>query len=152
MAHFKLNEADEKFLTLPQGATLIFAGTTGTETWIERERDTVVRITMKSVALATSNAGTLKACIEVAGAAAKGQDGPSPVEAQLRVSQSVQVLVKAGERMSFKAYPTASEAQVLRTVVWTSDVDPDHAREAQPRAAANGETTKPQGIPQSVAH
>ena len=60
MAHFKMNEADEKFLSLPQDATLIFAGTSGTETWIERERDTIVRIFLKSVAIATSDSGSAR--------------------------------------------------------------------------------------------
>lgn len=153
MAHFKLNDVDEKFLILPQGATLIFAGTSGTETWIERERDTVVRISVKSVAVATSGDGALEACIEIAGASAKGKDGPAPIETQLRVSQSVQVLVKAGERLAFKAYPTASNAQLLRTIVWTSDLE--RAAEAPQHASSNGEATKAnpqQANSQSVAH
>ena len=144
MAHFKLNDVDEKFLNVPEGATLIFAGTSGTETWIERETDTVVRISVKSVAVATSENGALEACIEIAGATAKGQDGPAPIETQLRVSQSVQVLVKAGQRISFKAYPSASNAQLLRTVVWASDLE--HRPDA--RSAQNAEP--PQPAPQSA--
>ena len=35
--------------------------------------------------------------------------------------QSVQVVVKQGERLNFKAYPTATGAKVLRTVVYTAD-------------------------------
>lgn len=143
MAQFKLNETDEKFLALPEGAALMFAGTSGTETWIERERDTVVRIAVKSVAVATSGGGTLQASIEMAGAAAKGQDGPAPVESLLRVSQSVQVLVKAGQRLSFKAYPTASDALLLRTVVWAADLE--HRPDARP--APNAESAKPAPAP-----
>jgi hypothetical protein len=146
MAHFKLNEEAEKFLSVPEGATLIFAGTDGTETWIERKRDTIVRISMKSVAVALSDAGVLQACIEIGGASAKGLDGPLPIEAQLRVSQSVQVLVKAGERLAFKAYPTTREAQLQRTVVWTSDFEqePEHRADDPRRALANAGSPDPQ--------
>jgi hypothetical protein len=152
MAHFILDEDDEKFLNPPQGATLIFAGTSGTESWIEREMDTVVRISMKSVAVATSDTGALQACIEIGGASAKGQDGPSPIESQLRVSQSVQVLVRAGERLAFKAYPNASDAQLLRTIVWSSDLEREHRPEAPSRSSPNTESSTPQAAPQSVAH
>jgi hypothetical protein len=37
----------------------------------------------------------------------------------------VQVLVKGGERIAFKDYPTAENAQILRTVVWASDLKSD---------------------------
>jgi len=114
MARYKLNEADDGFLKLPEGAALISAGSSGTETWIERDRDMVVHIAVKSVAMATANGGTLEVCIEMGGESAKGQDGPAPLEAQLRASQSVQVLVKAGERLAFKAYPVATNAEVLK--------------------------------------
>jgi len=138
MAHFKLNETDETFLKIPQDGTVIFSGTTGTDTWIERQNDTVVRISIKAAAIATSDGGILEACIEIGGAAAKGQDGPLPMEAQLRVSQTVQVLVKGGERLIFKAYPTARDAQLLRTVVWTSDLEhtdkPETQLSSSPRA------------------
>jgi hypothetical protein len=143
MAHFKLNEEAEAFLNLPQGATLIFAGTDGTETWIERERDTIVRISVKSVATALSDSGVLEACIEIGGTSAKGLDGPLPVEAQLRVSQSVQVLVKAGERLTFKAYPTARDAQLLRTIVWTSDLEREHRTEAPSRPSPDAASSEP---------
>jgi hypothetical protein len=126
-AHYRLNEDDNGFLAAPQGASLLFAGASGTETFIERSQDAVVRIGMQSVAVATSNGASLKVCIEVGDAAAKGQDGPWPIEYQLRASQSVQVLVKAGERVSFKAYPTAENAQILRTVVWAQDLKPEVA-------------------------
>jgi hypothetical protein len=126
MAHHKLNEDDDNFLQVPQDATLIFAGLGGTETWIERAEDSVVRIGVKSVGVATSGGGALEVC---GGDTAKGQDGPAPLDAQLRASQAVQVLVKAGERVAFKAYPNPSGVQVLRTVVWAADMVPDHRRE-----------------------
>jgi hypothetical protein len=150
MAHFKLNEADENFLNLPQGATLIFAGTSGTETWIERERDTIVRISVKSVATAMSDGGVLEACIEIGDASAKGLDGPSPIEAQLRINQSVQVLVKAGQRLAFKAYPTARDAQLLRTIVCTSDLEHEHGPDAPSRSSPNIASLEPQATRQSV--
>ena len=40
----------------------------------------------------------------------------------LHAMQSVQVLVKAGQRLNFKAYPQAVNAKVLRTVVYTADL------------------------------
>src|ERR1700734_3265551 len=55
MARFKLNDVDEDFLKLPQGAALISAGSSGTQTWIERDRDMVVHIAIKSVAVATAD-------------------------------------------------------------------------------------------------
>jgi hypothetical protein len=124
MARFKLNDADEDFLKLPQGAALISAGSSGTQTWIERDRDMVVHIAVKSVAVATADGGTLEVCIEMGGDSAKGQDGPLPIESQLRASQGVQVLVKAGERLAFKAYPKVANATVLRTVVSAAEVKP----------------------------
>jgi hypothetical protein len=145
MAQYELDEEDEKFLNPPQGATLIFAGTSGTESWIEREIDTVVRISVKSVAVATSDNGSLEACIEIDDASARGQDGPTDIEGQLRVSQSVQVLVRAGERLAFKAYPTASDAQLLRTIVWSSDLERERRPEAPSRASSNTESSTQQG-------
>ncbi len=142
MARFKLNDADEEFLKLPQGAALISAGSSGTETWIERERDMVVHIAIKSVAVATADGGTLRVCIEMGDASAKSEDGPAAIETQLQSSQSVQVLVRAGERLSFKAYPVANHAQVLKTVVWAADFKSDHegeaARNAHDRRSAAG--------------
>ena len=148
MAHFKLSEEAETFLALPEEATLIFAGTDGTETWIERKKDTIVRISMKSVAVALSDSGVLEARIEIGGDSAKGLDGPLPVEAQLRVSQSVQVLVKAGERLAFKAYPTTREAQLQRTIVWTSDFEhePEHAAESAQHASPNTDISDPRAV------
>ena len=129
MAHHKLNEDDDNVLQVPQDATLIFAGLGGTETWIERAEDSVVRIGVKSVGVATSGGGALEVCVAINGDTAKGQDGPSPLDAQLRASQAVQVLVKAGERVAFKAYPNPSGVQVLRTVVWAADMVPEHRDE-----------------------
>jgi len=131
MAHFKLSDVDEKFLHTPQDATLIFAGASGTETFIERDRDTVVRISVKSVGVATAEGGSLQVCIDIDGQSASGQDGPAEIETQLRASQGVQVLVKAGQRLAFKAYPKASNAQVLRTIVWTADMKHDGEREVE---------------------
>jgi hypothetical protein len=125
MAHHKLNEDDDHFLQVPHDATLIFAGLGGTETWIERTQDCVVRIGVKSVAVATAGDGSLEVCVAIGGETAKGQDGPAPLDAQLRASQAVQVLVKAGERVAFKAFPNPSGAQVLRTVVWAADMPSD---------------------------
>jgi hypothetical protein len=132
-AHFKLTEEDDGFLAAPQGASLLFSGASGTETWIERSEDAVVRIGIQSVAVATGAGGTLGVCIEVGDHAAKGQDGPAPIEYRLSASQSVQVLVKGGERVAFKAYPTADNAQILRTVVWASDLRSDAPTRVAPR-------------------
>ncbi len=136
MARYKLNEADEDFLKMPQGATLIFAGTSGTETWIERDRDMVVHIAIKSVAVVTADSGTLQACIEIGSDSAKGQDGPLPLESQLHANQSVQVLVKAGQRLAFRAYPVATNAEVLKTIVWAADFKSEHEAEAAAARAA----------------
>ena len=122
MAHFKLNEDDDRFLQVPQDATLIFAGLGGTETWIERAEDQVVRIGVKSVGVATAVGGALEVCVEIGPDVAKGQDGPAAAETQLRASQAVQTLVKAGQRLAFKAYPNPTSAHVLRTVVWAADM------------------------------
>jgi hypothetical protein len=126
-AHFKLNDEDNGFLAAPQGASLLFTGVSGTRTWIERSEDTVVRIGLQSVAVATADGGSLGVSIEIGGATAEGQDGPSPIEHRLSASQSVQVLVKGGERVEFKAYPTGENAQVLRTIVWACDLHPQTA-------------------------
>jgi hypothetical protein len=122
MAHVKLNEADDDFLSISQGGVLVSSGISGTETFIERDRDTTVRIVLQTVAVATLDGAVLEACIEVGGANARGEDGPSPADSHLQASQSVQVVVKAGERISFKAYPKSANARVLRTVVYTSDM------------------------------
>ena len=82
MAHYKLNDADENFLKIPLDAQVIFAGAGGTETWIERDRDSVVRIEVKAIAVATSDGGTLQACIQIGEDSAKGEDGPFPADGQ----------------------------------------------------------------------
>jgi hypothetical protein len=143
MAHYKISDVDEKFLHTPQDATLFFAGASGTATFIERDRDTVVRISIKSVAVATADGGSLEVCIDIDGQSASGQDGPAELEAQLRASQGVQVLVKAGQRLAFKAYPKASNAHVLRTIVWTADMKHDADREAEGEKAARAPTMRP---------
>ena len=120
--HFKLNETDDQFLAIPSGASVLFSGSTGTETWIERAQDGVVRIGIQSVGVATAEGGALAVCIELGGQEAKGSDGPVKIEEHLKSSQAIQLLVKAGERVAFKAHPTADRAQILRTVVWASDL------------------------------
>jgi hypothetical protein len=122
MAHFKLNETDEQFLEVPQGAMMLSSGVSGTESWIERDKDVTVRIVLQSVAQATADAASLQACIEIGDGAAKGEDGPAPAETHPHALQSVQVLVKCGERLSFKAYPNPTNARVLKTVVYTADL------------------------------
>jgi len=148
MAHFKLSDVDEKFLHTPQDATLVFAGASGTETFIERDRDTVVRISVKSIAVATADGGSLQVCIDIDGQSASGQDGPAEIEAQLRASQGVQVLVKAGQRLAFKAYPKASNAHVLRTIVWTADMRHEGERDVdvQKPTRANGQPAAEQPV------
>ncbi len=126
MAHLKLNDDDDKFIQVPQDGVLIFAGASGTETWIEREKDATVRLVVKAVAVATAEGGALEVAIEVEGGTAKGQDGPAHNEARLRASQSVQVVVKAGQRLAFKAYPRATNATILRCVVSAADLRPVH--------------------------
>lgn len=122
MAQLKLNEDDEGFLAVPQGAATVSLGASGTESWIEREKDCAVRIVLASVAMATADGASLEAVIEVGDAAARGQDGPAPAESRLHALQSIQVLVKPGERVAFKARPEAHNARVLRTVVYTADL------------------------------
>jgi hypothetical protein len=136
MAHIKLNETDENFLKIPDDGVLLFTGASGTETWIERERDVVVRIGIKSVAAATSDAAILGVRIDIGDDSAKGQDGPAPVETSLHASQAVQVLVKAGQRLSIKAYPHAENARILRTVVWAGDLAQAPAPSEPPPAAS----------------
>lgn len=149
MAHPKLTDDDERFVQVPSDAVLMFAGASGTDTWIERERDVTVRLIAKSVAFATGDGATLEMCIDVKGGSARGQDGPAPADHHLRASQSVQVVVKAGERLAFKAYPKVSNAAVLRTVVCAADVKPavseppkDHAQPANSQSPPQGENQR----------
>ena len=122
MAHLKLNETDDSFLEVPAGAIMVSSGTNGTESWLEREKDVTVRLVIASVAIATSDGATLQALIEVNGASAKAEDGPASADTHLQAVQSVQLMVKQGERINFKAHPDASGAKVMKTVVYTSDV------------------------------
>lgn len=122
MAHFKLNEEDDTFLDQPQGAVLVASGTDGTSTFIERDKDTTVRIVIASVAVATADAGALEAVIELDGARAEGRAGPAQADTHLQAVQSVQVVVKPGQRLAFKAYPTPASARVMKTVVYTADI------------------------------
>ena len=100
MAHFKLNETDDSFLEVPQGAIMVSSGTNGTESWLEREKDVTVRLVVATVAIATSDGATLQAVIEVDGAAAKAEDGPASADTHLQAIQSVQLMVKHQRRPS----------------------------------------------------
>ncbi len=122
MATPKLNEQDDQFLETPQGAAMISSGANGTESWLERDKDVTVRLVISTVAVATSDGASLEAIIEIEGAAAKAQDGPSPHDTHLQAVQSVQIVVKEGQRVSFRAYPQATSAKVLKTVVYTADM------------------------------
>ena len=127
MAHDKLNETDDTFLELPEGALRIASGVNGADTWIERAQTTTVRIVISTVAVASSGQATLEAVIETDDGAARAEDGPrSPDDHHLHLQAevSVQVVVKEGERLKFRAYPNAQGARVLRTLVYTHDVKP----------------------------
>ncbi len=120
----KLNETDDGFLEPPDGALLLAQGVNGAETWIERDRTSTVRIVVATVAVVVNGPATLDAVIEMDGGTARAQDGPrgSDDHQHLQATVSVQAVVKEGERLSFKAYPQAQGARVLRTVVFTTDV------------------------------
>ncbi len=122
MAQFKLSELDDQFLDLPQGAVLVAAGTSGAESWLERDKDATVRLVIAAVAVATADAAGLEAVIEVTGANAHSEDGPAPADTHLQALQSVQLVVRPGERISFKAYPKPRSARVLRTLVYSMDM------------------------------
>lgn len=126
MAHTdKLNESDDGFLSIPQGALVLAEGVSGAETWIERDRTGTVRIVVASVAAATHGAATLDAVIETEGGGARAQDGPRSSDdhhTHLQASVSVQAVVREGERLKFRAYSEPQGARVLRTVVYTAEV------------------------------
>jgi uncharacterized protein (TIGR02284 family) len=132
---FKLSDDDNHFLEAPAGSAVLATGSGGTESRIERSQDTVVRIGIQAVAVATSQGGSLAVTIEAGGSASKGRDGPSAIEQHLTAGLSVDVLVKAGAALAFKAYATPDNAQVLRTVIWSLDVG-DTARLPEPAAPA----------------
>jgi uncharacterized protein (TIGR02284 family) len=119
---FQLSDDDNRLLEAPAGAAVLFAGADGTESRIARSADTVVRIGIQAVAVATSEGGSLSVAIEAGDSSSKGRDGPAPIERRLAANQSVEVLVKAGVALPFKAHATAQDAQLLRTVVWSLDV------------------------------
>ena len=122
MANFKLNEDDDGFLETPQGALLVASGADGAETWIERAQDAPVRVIAATGAVPTSDGASLETVIEVDGARAHGAAGPAAADTHLQSIQSVQLVVKPDQRVSFKAYPNASNARVLKTVVYTHDL------------------------------
>lgn len=124
MAHDKLNESDDGFLNLPAGAVQVSAGVNGTESFLERDKTATVRLVIATVGVASSGGATLDAVIEVGGETARAQDGPvnSDHHQHLQAVQSVQVVVKEGERLRFKAYPAAQGARIMRTTVYTADV------------------------------
>lgn len=137
MAHYKMNAEDDAFLQVPREASLLFAGAAATETWIERSVDTVVRLSVNSVAIATADGGTLEVVIDVDGAQAKGRDGPAAIEGQLRARQGVQVLVRAGEKLAIKAYVQADNAVVMRTIAWAADLPQAQAQVTAAATAAD---------------
>ena len=126
MAQDKLNESDEGFIDLPQGAVQVSAGVNGTESFLERDKTATVRIVISTVAVAAAGGSTLDAVIEVDGEVARAQDGPINTDhhQHLQAVQSVQIVVKEGERVKFKAYPQAQGARVLRTSVYTTEIKP----------------------------
>ena len=134
---FKLTDDDNRFLEAPRGAAVLSTGSSGTESSITRSEDTVVRIGIQSVAVATSQGGSLSVSIEAGDRSSKGRDGPAPMEQRLAATQSVEVLVKAGAALPFKACATPEDAQLLRTVVWTLDVsDTARSTDNAPNTAA----------------
>jgi hypothetical protein len=122
MAHFKLTEEDDGFLNLPQGSVLVASGSDGAESFLERDKDTTVRIVVASVGVATADGAALEAVIEIDGAKATGHAGPAPADTHLQTLQSVQVVLKPDQRLNFKAFPNASSVRILKTVVYTSNV------------------------------
>ncbi len=120
--HFKLTEEDDGFLNLPQGAVLVASGTDGAHSWLERDRDTTVRIVVASVGIATADGASLEAVIEVDGATASGHAGPVQADTHLQALQSVQVVLKPDQRLVFKAFPNAASVRVMKTVVYTADL------------------------------
>jgi len=119
---FELSDEDTTFLTPPSGSSVLSSGSGGTETSIERSEDTVVRIGLRAVAVATSQGGSLSVAIAAGGNSAEGRDGPASIEHHLTVNQSMDVLVKASVPLAVKASATPENAQILRVVVWSLDI------------------------------
>jgi uncharacterized protein (TIGR02284 family) len=138
----ELTEEDNKFLEPPEGSTVLAAGSGGMEGRIERATDTVVRIGVQSVAVATAQGGGLSISIEAGGAKAEGRDGPAPMERRLSASGSLEVLVKSGVAITYRAQATPTDAQLLRTIVWSLDLGDSAATtvDAAPAAATEPAT------------
>jgi uncharacterized protein (TIGR02284 family) len=135
--HFALTDGDNSFLEIPSGSAVLSTGAAGTETSIQRTQDTVVRIGIQAVAVATSQGGSLSVTIEAGEVASKGHDGPAALEHHLAVGQSVEVLVRAELALAVKAYATPNQAELLRTVVWSMDLrDAVPAPGGEPQAAS----------------
>ena len=75
---FKLSDEDGAFLAVPPGAVVLSSGSDGAEGRIERSQDTVVRIGLQAVAVATSQGGSLSVAIEAGDGSSNGRDGPGP--------------------------------------------------------------------------
>jgi hypothetical protein len=122
MASIKLTEEDDTFLNLPQGALVVASGSDGAETWIERCKETTVRVVVASVAVATGDGASLEAAIEVEGDRAHGSTGPAPMDTHLQTIQSVQLTVSPEQKVRFRAYASPVNARLLKTVVYTHDL------------------------------
>jgi uncharacterized protein (TIGR02284 family) len=137
---FKLSDEDGAFLAVPPGAVVLSSGSDGAEGRIERSQDTVVRIGLQAVAVATSQGGSLSVAIEAGDGSSNGRDGPGPIEQRLTASVTLEVRVRAGAAVPFKTSATPQDAQLLRTVVWSLDVgDAGAAQHA-------GETATPPSV------
>jgi uncharacterized protein (TIGR02284 family) len=124
---FQLSDADAGFLEVPAGAAVLSTGADGADGRLERTQDTVVRLGVQAVAVATSPGGSLSVTIEAGAGMSNGRDGPGPIEHRLSAGVTLEVLVRAGAAVPFKAVATPQDAQLLRTVVWSQDVG-DEAR------------------------
>ena len=126
MANDKLTDEDDAFLALPKDALLLSSGVSGAETWVERDKTATVRLVVSTVAVATGSAATLKAVIDLGGGDhAIAEDGPASPDdhhRRLQATVSVQVVVREGERLKFRAYPEPQGARVLKTVVYAAEI------------------------------
>ena len=128
---YELSDEDNRFLALPEGSAMLSAGASGTESVIQRTVDSVVRIGIQAVAVATAEGGRLSVAIEASGASSRGQDGPAPIERRLTAAQTIEVLVKAGAVLPFKATAATEGAELLRTVVWSLDINDTTGRQEE---------------------